>query len=169
MAARRSIFALVFILVLACVALGCGEDSNDSSSPSSIPKSDFVAQANAICKRGNEKLVREIVAYQKKNLNEFSVKVVSGAARTVIKPELETQINQIRNLGTPSGGADEVEQFFVSLIDGVDEIATERPPTFNEAETMLRDASDIARRYGIAECEYTLVDKEFAKRVLKSD
>jgi hypothetical protein len=174
MLTSRSMTVLVLALALALLSSGCGgsgDGSDDSSgiSTSSIGKSEFVDQANAICKKGKKELLRDIVEYQKKNINEFSVKVVSGAARKVIKPDLEAQIAKMSELGAPEGDAEEIQRFFTSLLRGVDEIAAEKPPTFEEAEPKLQDAGDTARRYGIDECEYELVDEAFTRRVLNEE
>lgn len=171
----------LLVLALALGALlvsGCGggdDDGEDGSSnasapipTSSIDKTEFVEQANAICKPGKARLVKAVIGYQKKHLDEASVKVVPNAARTVIGPELEAQIEQIRALGAPSGDAAEIEKYFAELQNGVDEIIAQKPPTFDEAERMLHPAGDIAIEYGIDECDYVLVDPDFNTRVLNS-
>jgi hypothetical protein len=169
----RSIGLLFLALAFAALVSGCGGDSNSDASAaiptSSIDKAEFVKQANAICKPGKARLVSAVIAYQKKHLNEASVKVVPNAARSVIGPELDAQIEQIRDLGAPSGDAAEIEEFFAALQSGVDEIIAKKPPTFDEAERMLQPADDSARQYGIDECKYVLVDQQFNTRVLNSE
>jgi hypothetical protein len=168
----RSKSLLVLALALGTVVSGCGggsdEEENTTISTSSISKAEFIEQANAICKPGKAKLLSEILAYQKKHLNEASVKVVPNAARKVMKPALQAEVEEIRGLGAPQGDAQEIEKFFTSLLKGVDEIIAKKPPTFEEAERMLQQAGDNARRYGIDECEYALVDEAFNRRVLNS-
>lgn len=97
------------------------------------------------------------MSYQQEHLDEPSVKVVPNAAREVIKPALHTQIDEIRNLGAPRGDAVEIESFLSSLLSGVDEIIAKKPTTFEEAQLLLQPAGDIARHYGIDQCEYELV------------
>lgn len=168
---------LVLGLALAVLVAGCGGDNDGEGSSnvsadistSSIDKGGFVEQANAICKREKDQLLSAVIAYQKKHLNEASVKVVASTASTVIEPELDSQIEQIRDLGAPSGDAGEIEVFFTALQDGVDEITTEKPATFDEAEGMLNPAEDAAAKYGIDECDYVLVDPKFNTRVLNSE
>jgi hypothetical protein len=172
----RSKSLLIFVLALGVIASGCGggadkdESSNASATiaDSSITKAEFVKQANAICKKGKTKLLSAVLSYQKKHLNEPSVNVVPNAAREVIKPELEAQVDEIRSLGAPRGDADEIEKLFTSLLSGVDEIIAKKPPTFSEAERMLQPGGDSARRYGINQCEYELVNEQFNARVLNS-
>ena len=167
------------MFALGAFAPGCGggdedggEDGSSNASAaiptSSIDKAEFIEQANAICKPGKVRLIKAVVGYQKKHLDEASVKVVPNAARSVIGPELEAQIEQIRELGAPSGDADEIEKYFAELQNGIDTIIAEKPPTFDEAERMLHPAGDIAIKYGIDECDYVLVDPEFSTRVLNS-
>jgi hypothetical protein len=171
------IFALA--LTLAAIASGCGNsgdggeagagaETGTAVSTSSISKEELTEQTNSICKPGKAQLLKEVLAYQKKHLNEASIKVVSDTARKVIKPALEAQVEKIRSLGAPPGGANEIESFLISLLGGVDEIITKKPLTFSAAEGMLRPASDIARRYGIDQCQYVLVDEQFNTRVLNS-
>jgi hypothetical protein len=179
----RSRILLVLAFALAAVAAGCG-DSDDggetaadaetvaevstSVSTSSIDKAAFTKQANAICKPGKAQLLKGIVAYQSENLNEVGSKVVSDTARKVIKPALETQVEKIRSIGAPPGDAAKIESFLVALLGGVDEIIAKKPSTFSEAERMLLLADDNARRYGIDQCQYVLVDEQFSNRVLNS-
>jgi hypothetical protein len=177
-----SLLALVSIFVIAMAGCGGGDDEGGSASGATgsesnlgsadtaavppVDRATFIKQANAVCKPGKAKLLSALLAYQQKHLNEPSTKVVPDTTRKVIKPELEAQIEKLRALGVPSGDEAEVEKFFTALLQGADEIIAEKPPTFDEAERMLQQASDVARHYGIDECEYVLVDKGFNTKVL---
>jgi hypothetical protein len=189
--ALRSTSLLVFVLALAALAPGCGSGSDEKrssttssterssaipTSPATVPtiptssidKAEFVKQANAICKLGRVRLAGEVMAFQEKHLNELSEKAVPGAARAVIKPALEAQINQMRSLGAPQGDADEIEKFFAALLGGADEIISKKPLTFSQAEGMLQPAGNSARRYGITQCSYVLADPKPSTTALNS-
>jgi hypothetical protein len=169
---RWKSLSAVAMLTVAAIAPGCGDESGDgdgnSISASSISKADFVQQANAICKPAQRRLLKAVVAYQKQHIDEFSEKVVSNATRRVIEPEVERQIEAIRELGAPSGDAQEIERFFATLRKGVDEILEKKALTFEEAEGMLLAASTDAARYGLDQCRYPLVDEAFSNRVRNS-
>jgi hypothetical protein len=150
---------LVFALAAATVGAGCGGDSVATTIPtSSITKAEFVKKANAICKPGAARLLSEVTAYQKKHIDEVSVKLIPNTARAIIRPALQSQIDQIRNLGAPRGDASELEKFFATLLHGVNEIINQKATTFEEVEGRLVPADDIAKRYGIDQCQYALVE-----------
>lgn len=171
----KALSVCVLVVALGANAVGCGDDdesSGDAPSPavaaSSISKDEFVEQANAICKPGRAKLLSAVLAYQKKHLNEPSVKVVVDTARKVIDPELQRQVEELRELGAPSGDVEEVEKVLASLQNSAGEIVEKKPPTFNEAQVFLQLAGKDASRYGLDECQYVLVDEDFNSRVLNS-
>jgi hypothetical protein len=155
---------LAFVLVVATLGAGCGSGDGDGDSvvttipTSSITKAEFVKRANAICKPGSARLLGEVTAYQKKHINEVSVKLIPNAARTVVRPALLSQVDQIRRLGAPRGEAGEIEEFFATLLRQANQMVNQKDATtFKAAEGMLQPANDIARRYGIEQCQYTLV------------
>ncbi|HET9162457.1 MAG TPA: hypothetical protein VFN89_03295 [Solirubrobacterales bacterium] len=140
------------------VAVGCGVGSGDPTiATSSLSKAQFVAKVNAICAQSG--LTKAVGAYQQRHIDEFSVKTVPGAARTVIRPILQAQIDEMRKLGAPQGDAGEIELLASSLMRNVNEIIVKKPETFGLAERMLRPAAAIAHRYGLNRCEYRLVDE----------
>lgn len=149
---------LVFALAALAVA-GCGGDSSATTlTASSLSKAEFVKKANAICKAGAGRLLNEVTAYQKKHIDVASVKLIPDTGRTVIRPALQGQIDQIRSLGAPRGDAAKLERFFTILDRGVKEIiGQKKATTFEVAERMLEPANKIASRYGIDQCYYTLV------------
>jgi len=152
--------AFVFAFAFAALVAGCGGDSAAESTAvatSSITKPEFVRRADAICRPGEIRLARQVSSYQEEHLDEPSANTVPGAASAVIKPLLSSQAARIRSLGAPAGDAAEIEKFLATLLDGVDEIIAEKPETFNEAQSMIEPAVAIARRYGIARCEYTIL------------
>ncbi len=54
---KLNAFAVVAVLVIGAFATGCGssDDSSDSTTTASLTKAQWIAQADAICKTGNDK------------------------------------------------------------------------------------------------------------------
>jgi outer membrane murein-binding lipoprotein Lpp len=164
----KAFLARTLALAAAAVALmaiaGCGSNSGaDSASAttiqtSSIPKARFVSKANAICKHDAARLLENTVAFQKAHIDVVSRILIPKIVREVIRPELLEEIEQIRSLGAPHGDAAELEKFFSTLLHGTDEIVAEKLTTLDEAEGLLLPAGDLARRYGLEECRYPLVE-----------
>ena len=145
---------------ISAVVVGCGGAATDvdtSVATSSNARSEFVKQANAICEPEAARLPRAVSLYQNKHLDEPSVKAVPGAARAVIQPALQAQVNKIRALGAPPDDAAEVEEFLAALMSGVEEIIAEKPPTFEEAQLKIEPAIAIARRLGLDRCKYSII------------
>ncbi len=88
---------LVLLSAIVFAAAGCG--GGDESSEASITKKDFIAQADAICRKAEQNRREAVAAYaqeQGKELQQFS------------KPELETMIVNVA-LPPMSAMADELD------------------------------------------------------------
>ncbi len=148
-------FALVAAAVAAVLLVaGCG-DGESSSAASSISKEEFVAKADAICKRGTKRMEAGLADFltdggkiQKPSQADNEEFVV-----TVLTPSLRQEIKELRALGVPDGDEEKVEAMIGSLEEGLD-TAEDDPAVVASGSTdiVFGIASRLAGEFGIEAC-----------------
>jgi hypothetical protein len=102
---------LAALTVGVCVA-GCGSSSSTTTeTTAAITKAEFVAKGNAICVKGEKAQEAEINAYVKKNGLENKKPSKAQEAElveTVLIPNVQSQIDDVKALGAPSGEEQQV-------------------------------------------------------------
>lgn len=154
--------ALSLLAVLMLVAVGCGGDSDSGAAEisietSSLSKSQFVERANKICVNGLKKVVAGLGSYTSKNASKKKgeEELNADAARAVIVPEIESQIDEIVALGAPGGDEEEVEAFLSAQQESLDSLkSAKRVSLTEELNKTFEEAGDLAVAYGISECNY---------------
>ena len=138
-------------LVIALAVAGCGSSDDDSSSDDSstaeISKTDFVTQANAICKSSNDAINS---AAGKVLSNQPSQAETEDFITTTVIPQVETQLSGIRELGVPEGDEDQVN----ALLDEADSAveAVKEDPAAAASGDPFAEANKLATEYGLTEC-----------------
>lgn len=154
----RGPFALIAAVIVAALLLvGCG-GSDDSGSGKSISKEEFIAKADAICKKGNERMEKELFVFLRQNQNggslrkpsvEQNEKFIAG----VLVPNLRREIKDIKALGVPDGDEERVDAIIAALEEGLetaeDDTATVAAGT---SDIVFGIASRLAGEYGATVC-----------------
>jgi hypothetical protein len=145
--------ALAALIALAAVVVGCGGSDSDTSS--SLSKAQFIKQADAICEKSNDKVGSEFESYAKEQgwdeNKEPSKKQQEEAITDVVAPSVQTQVDEIKDLGTPAGDEDQVEAMLTAVEEGV-ETLEEDPSQLTEGKNPLAKGSKLARDYGLEKC-----------------
>ena len=149
------IAAFVGVIAIAAIVAGCGSSSDDETS--SLTKAQFVAQADAICKKGNAEIESEVEAFQAKNdlgENDEPSKVQQAeVSETILAPNVTNQAEEIRALEAPSGDEDEISAMLDSLDEGVEEVeANPQAPFESNQPNPFGAANKLAREYGLKVC-----------------
>jgi hypothetical protein len=147
----KRLFALsaaVFALVL--VAAGCGSGSD------SISKQEFITKADAICKKGNDQINSEINAYAKKvglsgNTQPTDAQATE-IANTILIPSVQSQHDDISDLGAPSGDQDQVDAILSAVQDGIDQAKSDPTGLLQSNDTTFAKANQLAKDYGLTVC-----------------
>jgi hypothetical protein len=150
-----------FIAVLAALAAitmivaGCGGGDDSSSEGSSITKTQFIKQADAICEKGNKENEAEFEEFaEEKGLSENKepTKAQQEEAITdIVAPGVQKQIEEIDELGAPEGDEKQVEAIVTSVEEGVEEIEAD-PSSLTEGKNPLAKGSKLAKEYGLKAC-----------------
>jgi hypothetical protein len=135
---------------------GGGSEAADSTDDQTISKADFAKQANQICRKTlrnvTEKTVPIIEREGKRPGNdpeELEVRLVSS----IMAPELRAELEQLQDLGVPSGDEKQVNTI-LNAIEGVVVEAETNAAKVVKYNTALVKPSNLAKQYGISECPY---------------
>lgn len=148
------IATLVGAVVVAAIVAGCG-GSDDSTS--SLTKAQFIATADAICKKGNAEIESGFEAFAKKNdigeNEEPSKAQQEELSETLLVPKVKNQAEEIRDLEAPSGDEGEISAMLDSLDEGVEAIEADPQAPFDSSQpNPFGPANKMAKEYGLEVC-----------------
>lgn len=143
---HRMAVALALSAATVSLAAGCGGDSNDSASAdeSSISKSEFIVQANAICKRGNASIDKAFVALgpRRPTPEEFN---------EIVIPRSQGEIDALRQLPTPEGDEETLSSLFDDAQEALDRMKSDPEISFQGTDPFA-DVNARAIKYGLPAC-----------------
>lgn len=150
---------LAAVVAALAVAAGCGssDDGGDTTEVAvAVTKAQLIKQGDAICKQGNEEIEEGFETYAEENdipdgqepSNEQGVEIVEQ----VLVPNLKTQSELIRGIGSPEGDEEEVGELLDSLDAAIEEAEDDPESLFNEDTDPFGDANEKAQAYGFSEC-----------------
>lgn len=156
---KRTVMLLFVVIAATAVAGGCGDDESSAGSieTSSLTKAQFIKKAGAICTESNENLLVEINAYieKHKSSSKSEGEVIADALREFAVPKVESQIEEIENLGAPAGDEAQIEAFLEAQRRSVESLAARQSLTLTPGiELAFRQPGKLARQYGLDECAY---------------
>lgn len=140
-------------MVVALVVAGCG-GGDSSTTAGSISKEDFIAKADAICKKGTERLQKAIFAALKhpRNLTKVSeaeqIKIVTIA----MVPNVSREVEELRALGVPEGDEEKVNAMIGALEEGVETAEQDPQAVTKSSDVVFGISSRIAGEYGLTVC-----------------
>jgi len=139
------------LIGLALFAAGCGGSSSSSSSStatsaaSTITKAQFIARANAICAKDDPQL-SEATA---KLSTLRSPAALAAAVRSTFVPAIESQVQEIHALGTPSGEAAQTAALLHLVQADVNKLMAH--PALVSTD-VFADFAKVAHPYGLTSC-----------------
>jgi hypothetical protein len=150
----RGPIALIIVVVATVLFAGCGGDDS-SSSANSISKEEFIAKANAVCKRSNKRMEVAFAKFLKANrdIKKPTDPALQQLVGDVMVPSIKREIEELRALGIPDGDEEKVEAMVSALEEGL-ETAEDNPKvvTSTSSDTIFGIASRIASEYGLETC-----------------
>lgn len=149
------VFFLPFVVIAALLVGGCGSSDDSGEETVSLTKAQFIAQADSICKEGDEQLAQAITVglegsgpVSSKAEEEARLKEV---VETVLVPAYEERIDQISALSAPNGDEDSIASILSAVQQGLDK-AGEQPQGFIGSNARFGQAGKLAKKYGLATC-----------------
>jgi ABC-type lipoprotein release transport system permease subunit len=141
----RATLALTAALALGAIGAGCGS-SGDDSSTSDLTKAEWIAKADAICQQGNQ-AIEQAAQQQFGNLKPTAADLQQFASGTAI-PNTQSQIDQIRALGAPSGDEDQVNK----ILDTVQGEIDQAKASGDLENSTFAEGNALAKQYGLKVC-----------------
>lgn len=133
---------------------GSGSDSSEVTT-SSLDKAEYVEQANAICRQNTEDRFAALTAYGEENPNAADEANIKDAVNAVILPSMEDLADEIRQLGVPAEGEQQVERIIASFDEVAQAAANSDGELLNpEIAEALKNARTAARTYGLKGCRF---------------
>jgi hypothetical protein len=154
---KRLIALLAGVMAIAIVAAGCGSSGDDSTDTVVVlTKTEFIKQGDAICKKGSESLSQEAEDFADENNIDTSKptkKQQEEVIETVVGPALQTQADELGELGAPDGEEDKTAAIVDALEAGAEELE-DNPGALLESngKSPLDKAKELATEFGFKEC-----------------
>jgi hypothetical protein len=157
--------AVVLALGLAAACLlvsGCGGGDGKGSSDQAAPiaKAAFVKKADAICQASRRSLIVRVLAALREGKAAGSSRheIETAAVATILIPTLRAEVEDLRQLGAPSGDEEEIGELLDAMQKPIEEARTDpqsyvqygghyRPGSYHYGEV-----SRLASRYGLTDC-----------------
>jgi len=131
------------------VLAGCGSSSSDSST-TAISKQEFLKKGNAICAKGNKQL--NSLANQTFTGKKPTQAQLDAYAKSAV-PLIQSQVDGIKALGTPSGADSQVNAILDAAQKGIDTVKSD-PSTLEASNKAgpFAQANKLASDYGLNAC-----------------
>ncbi|HUC07461.1 MAG TPA: hypothetical protein VMR96_05170 [Solirubrobacterales bacterium] len=148
---RGSIALVVAAVAAALLIAGCGDDS---SSADSISKEEFIVKADAVCKKGTERMQAAIAKVLKDQLNitKVSKDDQEEIVTKVMVPSVSREVKELRALGIPDGDDERVDAMITALEEGVETAERDPEVVTKSSDAIFGIASRIGGEYGLAVC-----------------
>jgi len=145
---HNALWLLGLAAVTALVVAGCGGGGDDSTSTSSLAKPAWIAKADAICKQGNQEIEQAANEQFGKQSQQPTDAQVQQFTKESVVPSVQKQVDQIRDLGAPSGDEDQVNKILDTVQADIDK--TKSATTL--AGDPFADGNALATQYGLKVC-----------------
>jgi hypothetical protein len=143
---RKQVVAFTGILALGLALIGAGCGGDDAPS-----KSEYIADADAICKQGDKEIDAAADETFSQNQRPSNAEIVSFGEETVI-PNVQGQIDDLRDLTPPDGDEDTVNAIYDSAQEGLDQIEEDPAVLAGRGADPFAEANRLAKDYGLTEC-----------------
>ncbi|MGC1166548.1 MAG: hypothetical protein WA862_10610 [Solirubrobacterales bacterium] len=151
---KRLILLLAGVMAIAAVVAGCG-GSDDSTETVVLTKAEFIEQGDAICAKGSKQIEEEADEFAADNdidTSNPSKEEQEEVITTVVAPALQTQADEITELGAPDGEEERVTAIIEALEAGAQELEDEPGALLESEGDPLGEANKLANEFGFKEC-----------------
>jgi hypothetical protein len=149
----RGVLAIVAVLAVVSIVAGCG-GGDSGTTTDAISKAAFIKKADAICKRGTERMQRKILAVlrTKNGIRKPRPSESKMLVGEIIVPSVRTEVQALRALEIPAGDEDRVEAMIGALEEGLETAEDSPQAVASSSDVVFGIASRIAGEYGLTDC-----------------
>jgi hypothetical protein len=150
---RGTIAIAVALALAALVVAGCGGGSDSSTSTVSVSKAAFIKEADAVCKKGTERMQLAILDFLKQhNVKRPNKAQSEKLVGTTIVPSVQTELKELKKLDAPEGDEERVNAIISALEEGL-EIAEDNPEAVvGSSDAVFGISGRLAGEYGAEVC-----------------
>jgi maltose-binding protein MalE len=154
---KRLIVLLAGIVAVAAVVAGCGSsDDGSTDSTTALTKAQFIKQGDAICEKGSKQIEDEAEAFAEENdvdTEKPTDDQQEEVIETVVGPSLQSQADELSELGAPSGEEAKVTAMLDALEEGAQELETDPGVLLGkDGSDPLGEANKLANEFGFKSC-----------------
>jgi hypothetical protein len=153
-------------LAIAAIAAGCGDDgagsegSSDASAdqggePASLSKGAFDRQAEAICVKGRNRVIRNLADYQKENGTLNPRDIGTDAVAVTFLPVFREEVEELSKLEAPAGDEKQVAALLAERRRALDEIERKQLSSNLELAEALKRSDQLMAEYGLEDCKFS--------------
>jgi hypothetical protein len=149
-----AVFAAVLAAVVVMAGCGSGGGSDTAVAESSISKAQYVKQAEAVCKKGNEELEADFAAFvrEKEDVKTPHESDYVELFEKVLEPNISTEIEELHELDVPQGDASKVEAILSAREESLTIAEAEPKEVIENSKKVFGKASSLADEYGLKDC-----------------
>jgi len=154
----RRVTPALLVIALALAAAGCGDDDDSSSSTTTttaLTKTEFIREANRICKQQDKKIERASQQFfaDAPNDEEPPPKEVAQFGEKTVFPAIQDEIDRVEALGAPAGDEDQVKAMLDAAKSGLADLEA-HPDQLEKGgiASSFEEYQKLASAYGLDEC-----------------
>jgi hypothetical protein len=149
---KRLLAGTTLALAAGSLAAGCGGGSDSSTtSTAALTKSEFLAQGNKICAKGNQE-INQAAKKTFSNGQPSAGQVNQFVTQTVI-PSIQSSIAGVEALAPPTGDEAQVNAIVTSAQTALDKAkANPKLLTENSSNDPFAESNKLAEAYGLTKC-----------------
>jgi hypothetical protein len=155
MRGRGFVAVLIGVLAIAAVGAGCGGGESDATAGDQLSKAVYLKKADAVCLRNWEEVKNDynkfVKAHGGRDVAFDDIDSITEYVDTVVIPNKEQLLDELREVGTPSGGEEKVNAILAAYEEGID-VAEEDPERAAVGEGVFWYAADLAQKYDLRNC-----------------
>ena len=141
---------LIVVTAVALLAVGCG--SGQSSETETVTRAEFLAKAQAICKRGTAKLDKQYNHWaERARFHADSEAFMNKKAEKVILPSKVQKVKELRALELPEVGEKKLEIFLAAMEEGIEK-GRKDPSSLRVGDYAFQRAFEMSESVGLQVC-----------------
>jgi predicted outer membrane protein len=146
------------LAVLALAIAGCGGDDDDEAAASPITKAEFIKQADAACKKGEQQTQVAFGAFvaERRQEGEASLKpnqeTYSELVDAALVPQVEQEVAELRELGAPAGDEEQVDAFVDAREEAIELAEANPSASVTDGSKIFGKSDTLAAEYGLKIC-----------------
>ena len=145
---KQTIVLFATALAVTLFMLGCGGDS------ASISKAEFIKQAEAACKKGEESIQKDFKAFvtRYESAAKPTKAELAALVNAAFSGTIEAEVRELRAIEIPSGDEEQVEALIDARAESLKKAEAEPEEAIADSEKVFGKASRLAKQYGLKAC-----------------